>query len=136
MCLNHCGRMIADVWTQLPEHYRYVALDEFVIMPDHLHGLLSMTAQGDDAECGAARHGLPEIIRAFKSFSAREVNKAVRGKEPVWQRGYYDSVIRGPHHLDRVRSYIRENPARRWVRMEEGGLAGGWAGLRGPTGGS
>ena len=67
----------------------------------------------------AVRHGLPEVVRAFKTFSARRIN-ASRGTPGtvVWQRGYYEHVIRNERDLDRVREYIRSNPAR-WQQNRE-----------------
>ena len=60
------------------------------------------------------RHGVPEIVRAFKTFSARQINKMrSSGGESVWQRGFYDHVIRGERELNGIRTYIMDNP-RRW----------------------
>jgi REP element-mobilizing transposase RayT len=56
-------------------------------------------------------HGLPELIRAFKTFSARKINKVYGNQPPtIWQRGYFDRVIRNVNELDRIREYIRANP--------------------------
>jgi len=65
------------------------------------------------------RHGLPEIVRAFKTFSSRHINKW-RGTPgmPVWQRNYYEHVIRGGDQLDRIRRYIEDNP-RMWEMDRE-----------------
>ena len=59
------------------------------------------------------RHGLPEIVRAFKTFSARRIN-ALQGTAgtALWQRNYYEHVIRDEGALDRIRQYIADNPAR------------------------
>jgi REP element-mobilizing transposase RayT len=59
------------------------------------------------------RHGLPEIVRAFKTFSSRRVNehRATHG-QPLWQRNYYEHVIRNDVDLNRIRQYIADNPAR------------------------
>ena len=60
------------------------------------------------------RHGVPEIVRAFKTFSARKINRmhASTGA-PVWQRGFYDHVIRDEDELNRIRTYILDDP-RKW----------------------
>lgn len=147
------GRAAQEAWERLPAHYPHVRLDEFVVMPDHVHGIIMLT--GDIPDVGTAgagrsgapgdgpgaeqvgaglrpaptvaratiptprdvpipppRHALPEIVRAFKSFSARAIN-AHRGTPGtrVWQRNYYERVIRDQRHLDAVRRYIRRNPA-------------------------
>ena len=57
------------------------------------------------------RHGLPEIVRAFKTFSARRINESRRTPgESVWQRNYYDRIIRDEDELNRIREYIIDNP--------------------------
>ena len=56
-------------------------------------------------------HGLPELIRAFKTFSACEINKVLENPTPsIWQRGYYDRIIRNETELDRICAYIHANP--------------------------
>jgi hypothetical protein len=62
------------------------------------------------------RHGLPEIIRGFKTFSARRINEH-RGTPgiPVWQRNYYEHIVRNDESLNRVRQYISDNPLA-WIR--------------------
>ena len=57
------------------------------------------------------RPGLPEIIRAFKTFSARRINDMRRTPgESVWQRNYYEHIVRGENELNRIREYIANNP--------------------------
>jgi REP-associated tyrosine transposase len=64
------------------------------------------------------RHGLPEIIRAFKTFSSRCINQLRRTSgTPVWQRNYYEHIIRNDDDLHEVRRYIDDNPAR-WAEDE------------------
>jgi hypothetical protein len=65
------------------------------------------------------KHGLPEIVRAFKTFSSRRINE-LRGTPglPVWQRNYYEHIIRNEDSLNRIRQYILDNPAR-WTRDRE-----------------
>lgn len=56
-------------------------------------------------------HGLPEIVRQFKTFSSRRINdKRQTTGVPVWQRNYYDHIIRNEEELNEVRKYIRNNP--------------------------
>ena len=65
------------------------------------------------------RHGLPEVVRAFKSFASRRINEYRRTRNAgIWQRDYYEHVIRGEASLGRIRRYITENPAR-WAEGEE-----------------
>ena len=75
-------------------------------MPNHVHGIVILA---DEPE---TRCGIPEIVRGFKTFSARRVNERA-GKSGVrWQRGYFEHVIRNEKALDRIRAYIANNPAR------------------------
>ena len=73
---------------------------------------------GWETQCGVgwvrdAQHGLSEIIRAFKTFSARHINEARHTPGgPVWQRNYFEHVIRDEESLNRIRQYILDNPAR------------------------
>jgi len=110
--MNNAGRSVWTAWKNIPQHYPGVGVDEFVVMPNHVHGILIL---GDRAGLKPAptkkSHGLSEIVRAFKTFSAREINKS-RGmtSAPVWQRSYYERVIRDKGELNRIRRYIVDNP--------------------------
>jgi REP element-mobilizing transposase RayT len=77
-------------------------------MPNHVHGIVALVqAQAPDAK----RAPLSEIVRGFKTYSARRVN-GIRGiaGAPVWQRNYYERIIRNEQELLSVRRYIAENP--------------------------
>lgn len=130
--LNDYGQIAAAVWADLPRHYPHVALDAGVIMPNHIHGIIVL--KGDDVvgaglrpaptvgpaptvePAPTTRQPLSEIVRAFKSFSARRINE-LRGTVgvPVWQRNYYERVIRHERELNAIRDYIARNPAN-WQR--------------------
>ena len=138
MRLNQLGRIVEETWTALPEHYLHVQLDIFVVMPNHAHGVILMvdhdalqvrtgailtTGKGSNPAVGAGfkpaptkskRHALPEIVRAFKTFSSRRIN-LLRGTVGtyVWQRGYYDRIIRTEAEFNRIKDYILGNP-RNW----------------------
>ncbi len=122
------GRIGQTVWDDLPRHYHHVMTDTFVIMPNHIHGIIVITEAGVGAGFKPAptgttkefvRHGLPEIVRALKSFSARRINewRGMPGRS-VWQRGYYEHVIRNDESIDQIRAYITNNP-KRWDVDEE-----------------
>ncbi len=126
MRLNVYGRMVQEVWNGLPGHYPHVVLDAFVIMPNHIHGIVVLADDAglNDISVGAGfkpaptttppRHGLPEIVRAFKTFSARQINESRHTPgTPVWQRNYYEHIIRNKAALNRIRQYIMTNPAHR-----------------------
>ena len=127
LCLSAAGRLAQAVWKELPQHYPHVHLDAWTVMPNHVHGIAILKSDsvghvGADSvdHVGAGlkpaptlRHGLPEIVRAFKTFSARRIN-ALQGTAgtALWQRNYYEHVIRDEAALDRIRQYIADNPAR------------------------
>jgi REP element-mobilizing transposase RayT len=103
---NQAGAILKQTWSNLIAHYQNVDLDEFVVMPNHVHGIIVLS------DASPARHGLPEIVRGFKSFSARGVNEVRGTRGPLWQRGYYEHVIRNETALNGIREYIVNNPAR------------------------
>jgi putative transposase len=114
--LNDSGMIAQETWIHLAEHYSNLTFDAFVVMPNHIHGILVLADDLVGAGLKPAptqRHALPEIIRAFKTFSARRIN-ACRGTlgVPVWQRNYYEHIIRNEKALTRIRQYIAYNPAR------------------------
>jgi putative transposase len=116
MEVNSLGQIVLDVWDHLPEHYAYVHLDEFCIMPNHIHGIILLS---DEDIAGEKHYPLPEIVRAFKTFSARSINslRATSG-QPIWQRNYYEHIIRDENELNRARAYIDANPLR-WSQDED-----------------
>ncbi len=131
MVLNELGSMAGSTWSELSNHYRHVEIDAFVIMPNHVHGIIVFSdEQADEAGLnrgrvanpplqGEKRHGLPEIVRGFKTFSSRRIN-AMRHNHgcPVWQRNYYERIIRNEYELTRARSYIINNPLK-WEHDKE-----------------
>lgn len=102
-------------WTDLPRHYPNIRLDSFVVMPNHVHGIIEMVGAGLYGRVckPAPTHALSEIVRGFKTFSARSIN-GMRGTpgRPVWQRNYYEHIIRDAKELAVIREYIATNPVR------------------------
>jgi REP element-mobilizing transposase RayT len=103
--LNEMGIIVQQTWDDLPRHYHRIDLDAFIVMPNHVHGIIILADQSE------RRHGIPEIVRGFKTFSARRVNERGDKRGTVWQRGYFERVIRNEKALDRIRAYIANNPA-------------------------
>jgi putative transposase len=115
MQLNRYGNLIEAAWMDLPSHYPHINLGMFVVMPNHVHGIVIinevdlLTRRGSKA--GISLHGLPEIVRALKSYSARRINELRRMHgNPVWQRSYYDRIIRNEGELHDMMQYILSNP--------------------------
>ncbi len=112
----------ASAWQAIPNHAVGVTLDEWVIMPNHLHGLLELAGlatQSPEPNTGTEPHGpsLANIVRTYKAAVTLACRRAGLDQF-AWQRGYYEHVVRDRGELDRVRLYIRNNPAQ-WALDQE-----------------
>jgi putative transposase len=105
--VSRLGKIAQNCWELLPNHYRYVQTEAFVLMPNHLHAILTLADRTD----ANPRHGISEMMRWFKGLSARFINeqRGSRGAQ-VWQRSFYDSVIKHPRMYDFISQYIYNNP--------------------------
>jgi putative transposase len=114
------GRIALAVWNNLPNHYPHIVLDEFVIMPNHIHGIIFLHDDDNDSHgrgglsvpAQPSRVSFTEIIRFFKTESAKRINRH-RGTpgHPVWQRSFHERVLRDDTDLYETRRYIHNNPA-------------------------
>ncbi len=130
MQLNECGAIVRDCWMAIPDHFLQTALDEFVIMPNHVHGIVVLVGAthdpvgathasplpGDSSPGrprGPQRRSIGSIIGSFKSAVTKRINER-RGTPGaiVWQRNYYEHIIRTDESLTRIREYILTNPLR------------------------
>ncbi len=114
MICNDAGLSVLAEWQLLPARFPNIELDEFVIMPNHVHAIIWLL-DPKTVGAGLAPPGstsLTAVVGAFKSRSTRAVNAATRRSGPLWQRGYYERVIRHDAELVKFRRYIAENPAR------------------------
>ncbi len=116
MWMNPFGDIVRACWDDLPCHYQHMELDAFVVMPNHIHGIIvladTVVRAGLKPAPTGKRHGLPEIIRAFKTFSSRRINDLHNASGTrLWQRGYYEHIIRNENSLNNIRNYIQFNPA-------------------------
>ncbi len=124
MMLNVCGEIAKLVWDELPNHYPYVILDEFCVMPNHVHMIIvlsetSSSRGGFQTHPYPKRHALPEIVRGFKTFSARRINESQNSRGvPVWQRNYYERIVRDDREMNAIRQYIQNNPLN-WEQDKE-----------------
>lgn len=113
--LSPAGKMVELVWQQLPTQFPTIELDAFVVMPNHLHGIIVLTQRD---------LGLPDVMQWFKSLTTHEYIKGVKSSHwpafegKLWQRSYYDHVVRNDDDLNRIREYIALNPMR-WELDEE-----------------
>jgi putative transposase len=86
MRLNDAGRMVHAVWEDLPHHYAGIELDAFVVMPNHVHGIIFIVGAG--FKPAPTKYGLPEIVRGFKTFSSRRINESRGEQRPVFITTY------------------------------------------------
>ena len=112
------GAISHELWNELPNRFPTLQLDAFIAMPDHIHGIVTITP-GLDGDTTSSP-SLIRVINAFKSLSAIAINRELgRRGVAVWQRSFYDRVIRDDEEFARVCWYIQENPARWAHRMAE-----------------
>lgn len=129
MTLNQSGRIVQGYWQSIPRRFPHVVLDAYVIMPNHVHGIWWLRGRGGPL---ATRSGSPDqdrranvsplqsaqagsigaIIQGFKSSTTIRINRVNRTPgRTIWQRNYYEHIIRSEKSLNAVRQYIEANPA-------------------------
>ena len=130
MVLNRLGARVLREWHRLPLWNPWVVLDARVVMPNHFHGVVMIGTE--DEPPAAPRPDLGRVMARFKSRSAAEINR-FRGTPgvPVWQRGYYETIVRSEHGLDMIRDYVMGNPGM-WEWDSENPLRQRPGGLRPP----
>lgn len=108
------GRIASEYWIQIPRHYPFVELDEFVVMPNHIHGILFFNKPDKQDwvpnKFGVQSQNLAAVIRGYKSSVKRFAN--LNNIEFAWQNRFYDSIIRDANSLKRIQDYIIANPSK------------------------
>ncbi|MGB2895169.1 MAG: transposase [Anaerolineales bacterium] len=118
MCLSEAGRIVSDEWMKTEIIRSNIRLDEWIIMPNHIHGILVIVDRTTNVE--APRRGvstitkwkpgtLGAIINQFKSISTKRIRRA-GFPAFAWQPRFYDHIIRNDDALSRIRTYIQNNP--------------------------
>ena len=135
MILNDAGKMVYAEWMNLQERFSNIEIDVFQIMPDHFHGIIIIhtpVGAGLVPSVGAGLVPTPtrvaptigEIVGAFKSITTHEYIQGVEKfawpvfYKRLWQRNYYEHIIRGQADYERIADYILDNPAR-WDKDED-----------------
>ena len=132
--LSDVGKIVEDVWLGLPDHYYHLRLGDYVVMPNHIHAIMiliddeiALTPVGADLSSAPTnpnhtndsgedrqprkRHTISEIMRAFKSYSTLDVKRHLDlDNIKLWQRGFYDHIIRNVDDHRRIQQYIHDNP--------------------------
>ena len=119
MLFNATGRLVDECWNDIPAHFPHVELDEFAVMPNHVHGILSIIetvgAKNVSPLPSQQRPGtsktIGSIICGFKIGPTKWI-RANTDIRDVWQRNYYEHIIRDDASLNRIRQYIMQNPPR------------------------
>jgi len=118
MIVNAIGQIVVDFWSSLPDRYSNIELDEFTIMPNHVHCIIVITDFVETIHELSLQNQrrnmlLPKVMGYFKMNSAKAVNqlRSTAGTS-VWQANYYEHIIRNEAELDRIRQYILNNPAK------------------------
>jgi REP element-mobilizing transposase RayT len=128
MVLNEYGKIAQQCWLDIPLHYQNVELNEFVVMPNHVHGIIIININDTVGtihelplhelplhELPLQKQQrrlmtLPKIIGRFKMNSAKQINQLRQTPGiPLWQRNYYEHIIRNKHELNRIKEYIINN---------------------------
>ncbi|MBM4310949.1 MAG: transposase [Deltaproteobacteria bacterium] len=121
MVINDCGMIVSDTWKWLAQQYQYVHLHEWVVMPNHFHGIIMIDRTGGDCRGGSRTaptdnqkiKPLGRLVGAFKTVSTKRINEFRQTPGMiVWQRNYYEHIIRDDDDLNRIREYIVNNPAK------------------------
>jgi REP element-mobilizing transposase RayT len=126
MVLNLFGRIVFDEWIKTKSIRGDVELDEFVVMPNHVHGIVIIRRGVSNTPNTVSQYGgvwqyaptefqspsnnLGAIIRGFKSASTKQTNQQKINIIFQWQRNYYERIIRNENELNKIRKYIIENP--------------------------
>lgn len=123
MHLSQKGKIAKEIWFSMSEHYEYIELDEYIIMSNHIHGIIIVN--GDFVGNAGLRSGkidtdrskmmLSKSIHGFKSTVTRKIRKDLNDFNFSWHKSFYDHVIRNEYDLNRIREYIINNPAN-WLK--------------------
>lgn len=120
MYVNAAGAMVDGIWREIPTQFPSVFLDQHVIMPNHIHGILGMNH--DDWE--HPQVSLASVIQWFKTVTTNRYIAGVRTQGwpaydgRLWQRSYFEMIIRNEAMLETKRNYIMANPSN-WLRDDE-----------------
>jgi putative transposase len=134
--LSRFGQVVQEKWLAIPKRYKNVELDNYVVMPNHFHGIVIISDNPVEAIHESPlrrdinpsheeyikrrrRMTLSKIVGWFKMNSAKQINlEQQTSGRAVWQRGFYDHIIRNDADLHRIRTYMANNPLQ-WAIDEE-----------------
>ena len=123
MILNIVGKIAQKYLKDIPKYYNGVSINEFIIMPNHIHLIIELCGDVVAEHCSATtvngkNYGLlSKIIKSYKNVVTKEVNKQFGKNNFKWQRSYYDHIIRKEESLQKIKEYIIINP-QEWKKDE------------------
>lgn len=103
MVLNKYGEIVQKCWEKILEHYQNIDLDEMIVMPNHIHGVIIV---GNEY----FRSDISNVIKWFKIWVTKEIRQKFWDYEFAWQKSFYDVIIRSKEQLIKTREYIVNNP--------------------------
>jgi putative transposase len=122
--LSEIGEIAEKNWKNIQLHFNCIKIDKFVVMPNHIHGILNIDYGTDEVDTVGQRHAfapnsyanrhsvLSVVIGSYKSTVTKEVNREYAYMKFKWQTSYYEHIIRNEESLRKIREYILLNPAR------------------------
>jgi REP element-mobilizing transposase RayT len=116
--INIIGELIEYWWCEIPNHFNGVGIDEFVVMPDHIHGIIIINNGVGADRCVRP---LGNVIQWFKTMTTNEYIRKVKldnwpqFNKRLWQRNYFERIIRNERELNGIRKYIADNPVKYYV---------------------
>jgi putative transposase len=134
MILNDIGEAVNKYWNEIPKHFENVELDYYQVMPNHLHGIIVIDSTNNIVGNAytafpvnnAIRHSgqafafptdrtkmiLSKVVQQFKRQVTIDIKTRFGFKENIWQKSFYDRIIRNENELYQIRKYIKQNPMR------------------------
>jgi REP element-mobilizing transposase RayT len=123
MRLSSIGEIARKCWQEIPVHFQNIELDEFIIMPNHLHGIIIINDSRRDVQLNVSTRISPKkgtisvVIRTYKAVVTTLCHRS--GYDDFrWQSRFYEHIIRSEKDLQKIRDYIINNPAK-WSEDEE-----------------
>jgi putative transposase len=120
--LTPLGEVVRECWVGIPVHYLNAKLHPFIVMPNHLHGLIELVPTTGKPRLeirprafdpsGVPPGSLSAIVRSFKAIVTKRAHKEIRLTEEIWHRNYFERVVRDGEEFSNATRYIAENPQR------------------------
>jgi REP element-mobilizing transposase RayT len=117
MHLNHAGNIAQSVWNSLLDRFPGLELDRYIVMPNHMHGIIALTETIQyPGSKKKQKPTLSDVIDTFKGAVTHQIHTTI-SKHLVWQKSFHDEIIRSDRMLDNQRQYIIDNPIC-WLKDE------------------